>query len=366
MNKLLLWSFSLACVAFLNSNLFGQGIVNKSDKFNYSKIYSFCLDANVKPVISLIDVDNTVSLSKKDLKFKTDFEKRFKYEKDKSKYLDEKKSSIDGLLKIFHKYWRASLLDRSSNYESVTITEIMSFLNQNCPPVQGQVINQENIQEFYKSYINSKGLYSTDAIGKTGRLFDLLVWETEKDTSYTISLHEEEINVKVVFMDNFITLGWEEYATLGRYYPGGWAKDNALYCVKDAYNLNSESFLISYLAHEGRHFADFKLFPQLKNKDNEYRAKLTELSLANSTLYNLIEFFIDNANYDSKNGHSVANYCVIRDLSKAIFNIDYENDIEKWRVVSIKKVNKAAYKILKTNTKDLLAQAKTVEEHIKK
>lgn len=356
MKKLLLWSLAFIAVVCLHSDLLGQETSNMNGKFNFSKIYAYCLDANVKPVLSIIDIDTTTCLSEKDLKFKADFEKRFKYETDKSQYLAERESSIDGLLKIFHNYWRASLLDCCTNYESGFVPEVLAYLNENCPPVQGQSINMENVPEFYSRYIKSKGLYSTGGIGRTGKLIDLLVWKAQKDTSYTISLNDEELNVKVVFLENFITLGWEEYATLGKYYPSGWAKDNALYCVKDAYDLNSERFFVSYLAHEGRHFADYKLFHQLKNEDYEYRAKLTELSLAENTLYDLMKFFIDNANYQSDNGHSVANYCVVRDLSKAIFNMEYENDIEKWRSIRLKEINKCASHLLMANTKALHAQ----------
>ena len=166
-------------------------------------------------------------------------------------------------------------------------------------------------------------------------------------------------------MDNFITLGWEEYATLGIYYPGGWAKTDALYCVQKAYDLNSESFLISYLAHESRHFADYKLFPKLTSADLEYRAKLTELSMAKKTLYELIEFFINNANYDSDNGHSIANFCVIRDLSKSIFGVEFEKGISKWKTVNRNRINKTAYKILQANTKSMQLIGSNLEKYIK-
>ena len=166
-------------------------------------------------------------------------------------------------------------------------------------------------------------------------------------------------------MDNFITLGWEEYATIGRYYPGGWATVKALYCVKKAYDLKSEKFLISYLAHESRHFTDYKLFPKLTSTDLEYRAKLTELSLAQKTLYDLLKFFINNANYDSDNGHSVANYCAIRDLSKALFKVEFEKDINKWKNISTNKINKTAYKILLANTKAMLLIGPYIQKYIK-
>ena len=85
-------------------------------------------------------------------------------------------------------------------------------------------------------------------------------------------------------MEDFATLGWMEYATLGAHHPGGWTEEEGIYCVKKAYDVNSENFKISYLTHEARHFADKKLWPDLKSADLEYRAKLTELNLAQDTL----------------------------------------------------------------------------------
>ena len=165
-------------------------------------------------------------------------------------------------------------------------------------------------------------------------------------------------------MDNFITLGWEEYATLGKHYPGGWTSD-AIYCVKRAYDLKSEDFLVSLLAHEGRHFADNKLFPKLTSADLEYRAKFTELSIAKKTIYQLIDFFIDNANYESDNGHNIADYCVIRDLSKELFNVEFEKDKVKWHKINVLTINKIAYKLLQKNTKELKVIGRNVEKLIK-
>jgi hypothetical protein len=95
------------------------------------------------------------------------------------------------------------------------------------------------------------------------------------------------------------------------------------------------------------------LFLNLGSADLEYRGKLVELAMAKTTLYDLIEFFITNANYNSDNGHSFANYCVIRDISKILFKKDFEKDVAKWKTVSIKKINKTAYKVLTANTKAL-------------
>jgi len=227
------------------------------------------------------------------------------------------------------------------------------------------ILPDDTLDVYLKKYILSSG-YHTTGFGKTGKFLDLLVWKSENDTTYKFSIYDEKINTRVVFMDDFVTIGWEEYATMGRAFPGGWATKQALYCVKKAYDLNSEDFLICYLCHEGRHFTDYKLFPKLTSADLEYRAKLTELSLLKAELFTTINDFINNANYDSDNGHSIADYCVIMDLSKALFNVDFENDMLKWKNLSPEKINKSAYELLKTNTSALRKQGKGVEKYIKK
>ena len=48
---------------------------------------------------------------------------------------------------------------------------------------------------------------------------------------------------------------------------------------------------------------------------------------------------------DRNNAHSYANYILIKNLSKIIFNSDYESDYTKWKTVSAKKINEAAIKL---------------------
>jgi hypothetical protein len=79
-----------------------------------------------------------------------------------------------------------------------------------------------------------------------------------------------------------------------------------------------------------------------------------------------INIFINNANYESDNGHSVANYCVIRDLSRVLFNVEFENEISKWKNLSVEKINKSAYKVLGVSTIVLKKQGPGVEKYIKK
>jgi len=352
-------------VAFSKIN--AQTSQNDSIKLDYTKIYSLALDGNPKLALPLLEIDPAKKISQKDLKFKTNFENRFKFEEDKSDFLETRKSKIDQLLKIYRDYWRFTFLNKEKKNDTLIMKKVSDFLKTKFPPAQNLTVNEDSINVYQKKYISSLG-YHTTGFGKTGGLYDLLVWKTEKDTIYNLNYDGKETPVKVYFMDDFITLGWSEYATLGRYYPAGWATKEALFCVKKSYDLKSENFRVSYIGHEGRHFADYKLFPNLKgvgSADLEYRGKLTELSLYSAEgLYKRIQFFINNGNYDSENGHSIAAFCVIRDLSRVLFHNEYEKDLEKWKAIPSKKINEAAAKILEENTKSL-QKIPNVEKFIK-
>ncbi len=332
---------------------------------DYQQIYARCLDGDVKSALTLLESGENGKLSAKDLQVKEQFEKRFKNAEDESDYLEARKSPITPLLTLYRDYWRVSLLEHSNRYDSSFGNQVAEFLTEQNPVAHQSITNEDSIDVYLKKYIESFGLHTT-GFGKTGQYFDLLVWKIQNDTTYSFTLNDELTSARVVFMDSFITLGWEEYATLGRAYPGGWTTHDALYCVRKAYDLTSEEFLVSYLAHESRHFADYKLFPKLKSADLEYRAKLTELSMAKVTLFKIIETFIQNANYDSENGHSVAAFCVIRDLSKSLFRVDFERDIAKWQALSIDRIHACALDLLQANTAALKRQGNDVEYYIKK
>lgn len=348
----------------MNNKCFSQLPARDSIHFDYKKIYGAALDGNDSGVLALTGVDSA-RLSEKDRAFKRSFDARFRFATDRTRY-PENASPIDDLLKLYVSYWRSSLLEPSVNSDTPFARKLTGWLSVHYPPAAGLkgISPDDTIDHYLKGYLASLHLYTT-GFSKTGRIIDLIIWQAQHDTTYRFSLSADTTLAPVCFMTNFITLGWEEYATLGRYYPGGWATPEKLFCVEKAYDLHSESFRISYLAHESRHFGDYLQFPKLKSPDLEYRAKLTELGMANTTLMKLIDFFIANANFDSGNGHSVADYCVIRDLSRALFGNDFERDLRRWEQLAPEKINAAAAKTLEENTAILKARGRDVTSYIK-
>ncbi|MEM9649185.1 MAG: hypothetical protein AAF969_11950 [Bacteroidota bacterium] len=342
---------------FLMFLLAGVSAQQEPRALPYDQIYAYGMDANVSPVFPLLEVDG---LAAKDQKFKSDFEARFKGDRDAEASTPE--SEMETLISYFKSYWRKSLLDPTGNFERDLGGNVVPFLMKNYPPVRGKKVTRDSLGYFLRDYIRAKELYTTDEVTYQGRLIDLMVWKKQTAKVYKVDLGRGEMQeVTVFFMEDFATLGWMEYATLGAHHPGGWTEEEGIYCVKKAYDVESENFRISYLAHEARHFADKPLWPDLESADLEYRAKLTELSLAQDTLYNLIIFFARNANKESENGHQAANYCVIRDLSQKLFKSNFETSPEKWKVLGTKRINKAARKLLEKNTKALKKQGATVK-----
>ena len=288
---------------------------------------------------------------------------RFKNQDELFDYKTKDTFLID-LIQLYQTYWKNILLQKQT-IEKADIElkkQVGEYLRKKYSPVKESA---DSFPENLSSLLNEKGYYNTT--GRIGGFFDLLIWTKESFGNYEVELPEQKTNVKVNFLEDFISLGWEDYATFNKHYPGGWAGKDTLYCVKSMYDTSSEKFKVSYLKHETQHFEDYKLFPNLSGADLEYRAKLTELNAANSTIYNLITFFIHNANNKRReDAHAFANYYVIRDLSQAIFKTDFVDDIAKWKAISANEINSVSMTLLIKNSENLKkAGGITVVEFIK-
>jgi len=333
------------------------------NKLDYNKLFGLALNQDIQALLHELNTSET--LSDNDKRFKSTYENRFKYASDKTDYFLKKDTTLNPINRIYQNYWRMSLLDHSTNLDKNLEGKLLQFFqNENRKtPFTKKKINRKSFERVYNDYIRVKGYHST-GYGKTGSLSDFLVWKSELDTTFRVSLITDTINVNVHFMSGFISLGWEEYATMGRYYPGGWTTSTALFCVKDAYDLKSESFIVSYLSHEAQHFTDISHFPHLLQRDLEYRAKLTELIYADKSIYLLLDSFVNNAHYDKDNAHQFADYCLIRDISKIIFHVDFEKDTLKWKQISKIDINKASRGLFLQNTAQLTKAGKGVTEII--
>lgn len=144
---------------------------------------------------------------------------------------------------------------------------------------------------------------------------------------------------------------WAGFATCGRYYSAGWATEDSLFALRSAYKTEDEKFRVSYLAHEGRHFSDYKEFPYLEQPELEYRAKLTEIAVSKTSTCELIVEFARRNGQDRALPHHFANYWVIRNLTRTIFNSnELVKDAEKWRGVPASRLRSEAKRLLLNNS----------------
>ena len=114
--------------------------------------------------------------------------------------------------------------------------------------------------------------------GKTQGYYGPYVWKDTVPAVYSVELPDGTAEYTVNILRGVVFRGWMDYLTFGRYGTGGWASpDGTINCVEQAYDFESERFLVSLLKHEAQHAVDMKRFPEITPAELEYRAKLVEL-----------------------------------------------------------------------------------------
>ena len=118
--------------------------------------------------------------------------------------------------------------------------------------------------------------------GKTQGYYGPYIWRDTVPTVYRVELPSGTAEYTVNILKGFVFRSWMDYLTFGRYGTSGWASpDGTINCVEQAYDFESERFLVSLLKHEAQHTVDMKQFPGITPAELEYRAKLVEIHYAN-------------------------------------------------------------------------------------
>ncbi len=142
--------------------------------------------------------------------------------------------------------------------------------------------------------------------GKTQGYYGPYIWRNTVPTVYRVELPGGAAEYTVNILKGFVFRGWMDYLTFGRYGTGGWASpDGTINCVEQAYDFESERFLVSLLKHEAQHTVDMKQFPEITPAELEYRAKLVELHYSGDP--GLLQKFLSEADESKENdSHAVA------------------------------------------------------------
>ena len=160
------------------------------------------------------------------------------------------------------------------------------------------------LTERLQSVFEANGYHSL--FGKTQGYYGPYIWRDTVPTVYLVELPDGKAEYTVNILKGFVFRGWMDYLTFGRFGTGGWASpDGTINCIEQAYDFESERFLVSLLKHEAQHASDMNRFPAITPTELEYRAKLVELRYSSDL--GLLQKFLSEADETKTNdSHAVA------------------------------------------------------------
>jgi len=256
---------------------------------------------------------------------------------------------VDSIITLYRDYWVGALLPATAqpSVTSALKTTLAESLQLHGGP-SNDLDSPDAPYAALQRALEAQGVRAL--VGPAPPLQDLLIWKSQTERQYEIELTDQTATVNVVFMSDFYSLGWKNFAALGLASTTGWVDNGTLYCVEWAYAPGTETFEVSYLKHEGRHLADLERFPGLAAVDLEYRAKLTELAFAGSTQRRLLDDFTAKSAANPQSPHAAANFRVTRDLWDDLYGTPFPEGSQAWMTVSRDKVSRAARRLLATDT----------------
>lgn len=173
--------------------------------------------------------------------------------------------------------------------------------------------DEESLTEQLQALFEAEGYHAL--FGKTQGYYGPYIWRETVPTVYQVELPSGTAEYTVNILKGFVFRSWMDYLTFGRYGTDGWASpDGTINCIAQAYNFESESFLVSLLKHEAQHTVDMKQFPNITPTELEYRAKLVELHYVNNL--ELLQKFLSQADESRESdSHATASARIKREFA---------------------------------------------------
>lgn len=179
--------------------------------------------------------------------------------------------SLNDILRLYQIYYRDTFYCGLPETEAADklLTQLKVLLNE--PDAE-----EELLTEKLQSVFEKKGYHAL--FGKTQGYYGPYIWRETVPTVYRVELLNVTAEYTVNILKGFVFRSWMDYLTFGMYGTRGWASpDGTINCIEQAYDFESEQFLVSLLKHEAQHTIDMKQFPGITPTELEYRAKLVEL-----------------------------------------------------------------------------------------
>jgi hypothetical protein len=316
-----------------------------------SRYISIAIQGQLQPAHHLLSKLDSGHDTLADLELADQFRQRF-IDKVDSAPADSGDERVDRVISAYRDYWARQLMDERTpdeNERKLNAALKNIYINQFD---MDSLENDSDIHAQLGTAIERLGYHYLSSPAPPLR--DLFIWKTQDQKRYSVQLTDETRDVTVAFMSDLYSLGWKHFATLGLATTTGWVENEILYCVSWAYDLDSENFEVSYLKHEARHLSDLARFPDLQPTDLEYRAKLTELAFATTSLRRLLNDFTSKSASNPDSPHAMANYRATRELYRELNGMPFPDTGNPWFTFSGERINQAAASLLERNTTELL------------
>ena len=215
---------------------------------------------------------------------------------------------LNGILRGYQVYYRDTF------YCGLPETEAAEKLRAGLRELLGLPDAEEEIlAERLRELFEAEGCHAL--FGKTQGYYGPYIWRDTVPTVYQVQLPDGTAEYTVNLLKGFVFRGWMDYLTFGRYGTDGWASpDGTINCIEQAYDFESERFLVSFLKHEAQHTVDMKHFPEISPAELEYRAKLVELHYSGDL--GLLQRFLSTA-YEGRadDSHAIASARIKREFA---------------------------------------------------
>ena len=206
---------------------------------------------------------------------------------------------LNDILRLYQIYFRDTFYCRLPEAEAADklLTGLKVLLD--VPDAEEELLTEQ-----LQSVFEAKGYHAL--FGKTQGYYGPYIWRDTVPTVYRVELPSGTAEYTVNILKGFVFRSWMDYLTFGMYGTGGWASpDGTINCIEQAYDFESERFLVSLLKHEAQHTIDMKQFPGITPAELEYRAKLVELHYSSDL--GLLQEFLSAADESKTNdGHAIA------------------------------------------------------------
>jgi hypothetical protein len=256
----------------------------------------------------------------------------------------------NAVLTAYRRYWTALLMRRLSPVEAETT--LSSDLAVVLGTSKGDL--QSRSQDVAR-LLSSQGLYVLGGI--TPPLHELMIWRRQTMKSETVALPSGTFEAHLALLDDFVSLGWVAWASCDRSHTGGWAQEGGFAVVVPGWKLDSEEYRVSLVAHEGQHLSDYRTYPKLSAGDLEYRAKLTELILADTTQQHLLDAFSAEAKRNRDLPHPFASYWLVERMRLRLGG-------DKWGAHSVQQVREAAAAEFRAHSELLDSKGRSAAETV--